>query len=208
MNLDPTVLAFRSTAEGAQKVLNELEAELAEAKSRRDVILNDISKANDASVRDHRARMELPGLNKQEVSAGRLIVSIERQIVEARKRVAMTEAHAVGAAARRAEMEDTALIRDKWFECLCPDGVRKVRHRHSSLVALQRELQPGYRAIGQVFGTNEDGTGGFVAERNSDMMQAMLDAYGDTLLAFLEKNGITGNPVKIVLPHNGRELGQ
>ena len=32
MNIDPVHLAVRSTAEGAQKVLNELEVELAEAK--------------------------------------------------------------------------------------------------------------------------------------------------------------------------------
>jgi hypothetical protein len=87
MNIDPVHLAFRCTAEGTQKILNELEAELAEAKVRRDKILVDIGKANDAAFAgDRRARLELSGLNKQDAEVGRLILSIERQVAEAKKR--------------------------------------------------------------------------------------------------------------------------
>jgi hypothetical protein len=83
-----------------------------------------------------------------------------------------------------------ALPRDKWFECVCPDG-RKVRHRHHSLEALQRELQPGYRAVGQVFGHAEDGTGGFVSTPGApSMLKALLDSQGDELIAFLAERGI------------------
>jgi hypothetical protein len=51
MNLDSVHLAFRSTTEGAQKILNELEVELAEVKARRGKILADIAKANDGDRR-------------------------------------------------------------------------------------------------------------------------------------------------------------
>jgi hypothetical protein len=133
-----------------------------------------------------------------------LVLSIEREVGESRKRLSMAEAQSAAAAAKRAEADDAALIRDKWFEVRCPDG-RKVRHRHHSLEALRKELQPRYVAVGQVFGANEDGTGGFLADPRSDMMQAMLDAYGDTLLAWLTERGIVGaDKTVVVLPSNGR----
>jgi hypothetical protein len=204
LNIDPVNLALRSATEGAPKILNELETELAEANARHGKILADMAKVNDASFAgDQRARMELPGLNKQDVETGRLIRSIEHQVKEAKKRVAMAENQAA-MAARRVELDDGALVRDKWFAVKCPDG-RDVRHRHHSLEALQKELQPNYRAIGQVFGANEDGTGGFLADPRSDMMQALLDAYGNTLLAWLAERGITvSDKTVIVLPSNGR----
>jgi hypothetical protein len=201
MNLDPTVLAFRSTAEGAQKVLNELEAELAEVRARRDRILADVGKANDASVRDQRARLKLPGLNKEEVATGRLIRSIEMQITEARKRVAMVEAHAAAAKAANAP----ALVRDKLFEIICPDG-RKVRHRGASQEDVRRRLQIGYTMVGQVFGADDAGNGGFIPRPG--FLTAMLEAYESELLEFLEARGIVGSDKQtvIVLPNNGRDL--
>jgi hypothetical protein len=198
MNIDPTVLAFRSTAEGGQKILDELEAELADVKARRDRILADISKANDAAVRDQQARLKLPGLNKEDAAAGRLIVSIEHQVSEARKRVAMAENHAAAGAARRAEMTADGAAPDKLFEVVCPDGVRKVRHRAASFEGLRKKLQPGYSIVGQVFGANADDTGGFAASIGSDgkksnMMDGLLQAHGDILLEWLAQRGIVGS---------------
>jgi hypothetical protein len=194
MNIDAVHLAYRSTTEGAEKILRELEAELTDAKSRRDKILADISAANEASVRDQRARLALPGLNKQDAETGRLIRSIEMQVSEARKRVAMAENHAAGAAAKRGEAALADASRDKLFECLCPDGVRKVRHRAASLEALQKALQPQYRVVSEIFGANDDNTGGFAASigsnAKSNMMDGLLQAHGDTLLAWLAKHGI------------------
>jgi hypothetical protein len=193
MNIDPVHLAVRSTAEGAQKVLNELEMELAGAKARRAKILADIGKTRTAAEKgDKRQLFTLGLLNKQDAEVGRLVLSIERQIAEAKKRLAMAANQAATAAAKRASVGEAALARDKLFETVCPDG-RKVRHRHHSIEALRRELQPGYIAVGQVFGAKEDDTGGFVADPKSDMMQAMLDAYGDTLLAWLAERGLRGD---------------
>jgi hypothetical protein len=95
-----------------------------------------------------------------------------------------------------------SVLRDKWFAVSCPDG-RAVRHRHSSMGALQKELQPGYRAIGQVFGHAEDGTGGFVSTPGApSMLKALLESEGDVLMEWLAERGI-GGPV-VVLPSNNR----
>jgi hypothetical protein len=74
--------------------------------------------------------------------------------------------------------------------------------------ALQKELQPGYRAIGQVFGHNEDGTGGFISQPGApSMLKALLESQGDELLAFLAERGIVGSDkTVIVLPANNREV--
>jgi hypothetical protein len=57
--------------------------------------------------------------------------------------------------------------------------------------ALQKELQPGYRAIGQVFGHNEDDTGGFISQPGApSMLKALLESQGDELIAFLAERGI------------------
>jgi hypothetical protein len=94
---------------------------------------------------------------------------------------------------------------DKWFECICPDGVRKVRHRAASLEALRKVLQPGYVAVGQVFGHAEDGTGGVVSVPGApSMLKVLLEANGHELIAYLAERGI-GGPV-VVLPSNNREL--
>ena len=188
-----------------RQTLRICEMRLANAKKQRDVILNDIRKASAAvDAGDQRARLELGGLNKSNVAAGRLIVSIEREVAEAKKRLSMAENQAATAAAKRASIDAAAVPRDKLFEVAAPDG-RKLRHRHYSLEALRKELQPGYVAVGQVFGHAEDGTGGFVSVPGApSMLKALLEANGDDLIAFLAERGI-GGPV-VALPHNNKEM--
>ena len=66
-----------------------------------------------------------------------------------------------------------------------------MRHRGASLESVQRVLQPGYRAIGQAFGTNEDGSGGFVDRPGApSMLKAMLESQGDVLIEYLSTHGI------------------
>jgi hypothetical protein len=164
-------------------VLKDREVKLAAAKKQRETVLNDIRKANAAvDAGDQRARMELPGLNKQDVAAGRLILSIEKEVIEAKKRLDMAENQAATAAARRASADAVAVPRDKLFEVETPDG-RRVRHRHHSLEALRKALQPGYSVVGQVFGMNADDTGGFVSSPGApSMLKALLESQGDVLL--------------------------
>jgi hypothetical protein len=193
MNIDPVHIAWRcGTEDQTRRVVSDLEGALAEAMARRDKILFDLAKAAAAiDGGDKRARFVHGALNKEEVAVGRLVRSIEKQLGEARKRLATIEAHAATAAARLATADEAALVRDKLFEVICPDGHRKVRHRHHSLEALRRELQPGYRAVGQVFGANDDGTGGFVSMPGApSMLRALLESEGDVLMEWLAERGL------------------
>jgi hypothetical protein len=176
--------------EYARKVLSDLEQKLRDAKARRDEILLGIRKAAAAiDAGDRRAVFTQGSLNKQGAEMGRLVCSIEAQLEEAKKRLAMAVNQAATVEAKRASVDAAAVPADKWFEVSCPDG-RKVRHRHHSLEALQKALQPGYVAVGQVHGASDDGLGGFVAYANSNMMKALLESQGDELLAFLAQHGI------------------
>jgi hypothetical protein len=75
-----------------QKGLSVLEAKLADAKARRDKILLDIKRASAAvDAGDQRARFAQGSLNKEDAAAGRLILSLEMQVSEARKRLGMAE---------------------------------------------------------------------------------------------------------------------
>jgi hypothetical protein len=173
-----------------RKTLRNHESKLGAAKKQRDTILIDMRKASTAAdLGDQRARLELNALHKSDAAVGRLVLSAEAQVFEAEKRLQMAENQAAVAASKRASA-DEPLLRDKLFEVICPDG-RKVRHRHSSLEALQKALQPGYVAVGQVFGANEDDTGGIVSRPGApSMMKALLESQGDDLIEWLTARGI------------------
>jgi hypothetical protein len=190
--------------------LRDRESKLAAAKKQRDIILADIRKASErVDMGNQAARFELVALNKSNVAAGRLILSLEADVAQSRKRVELAEAQEAAVALKRGQADAAAVPGDKWFECICPDGVRRVRHRAASLEALQRVLQPGYVAVGQVFGHAEDGTGGFVSTPGApSMMKALLESNGDELITFLAAHGIVGGdkqPVVVALPSNNRE---
>ena len=186
MNIDPVSLAMRSTAEGPQKILDELEAELVAVKARRDKISADIGKAEAAAEKgDKRALFVLGSLNKEGEAQGRLVLSIERQIAEAKKRLVMMANQA--AAMRAASPDDTSYARDKLFEVVCPDG-RRVRHRGASQEDVRRRLQFGYALVGQVHGADADGIGGFVPR--SGFLTAVLEAYEGELIEWLEAHGL------------------
>jgi hypothetical protein len=80
----------------------------------------------------------------------------------------------------------------KLFEIECPDG-RVIRHRHETLHAAQAALQDGYKVTGEVLGASTDDKGGMVSPvgpGTSSLMQTLLEAHGDELLAWLGKHGI------------------
>jgi hypothetical protein len=186
MNID---LPTRGVAD-FRKVLTGLEAKLVEAKARRDKILVDIRKASAAAdAGDQRARFAQGGLNKEDAAASRLILSLEAEIAEARKRVGMAETQAATVEAKRASIDASAAPHDRLFEVEAPDG-RKVRHRHASAAALQKELQPGYRVVAEVFGAGNDDKGGLVEPIGQSTMKTLLAAHGDELIAFLAERGI------------------
>jgi hypothetical protein len=173
-----------------RKALSDLEQKLGDAKARRDKILLDIRKASAAvDAGDQRARFAQGGLNKEDAAAGRLILSLEAQVAEARKRLGMAETQAATAEAKRASADAGAASRDRLFEVVCPDG-RKVRHRHESAGALQKALMPGYRVVAEVFGAGIDDEGGLVEPIGQSTMKTLLAAHGDELVAFLAERGI------------------
>jgi hypothetical protein len=171
--------------------LKNYEVKLAAAKKQRNVIQIDMRKATLAvDLGDQKARLELHNLHKSDDAIARLITSLEVQIIEAGKRLGMAETQAATIEAKRASADAGAVSHDRLFEVVCPDG-RKVRHRHESLEALQKALQPGYVAVGQVFGANEDDTGGIVSRSGAQsIMKALLAAHGAELLAWLTSHGI------------------
>jgi hypothetical protein len=191
-----------------RKIVAAYEAKLAEEKARRDKILADIRETTArADMGDQRARFAQGGLNKEDAAAGRLILSLEAQVAEAKKRLDAAMNQAGVAEARQAESDSAPVPHDKLFETVCPDG-RRVRHRHHSFEALQKALQPGYLVAGQVFGANADDTGGIVSRPGApSMLKALLESHGDELVAFLAERGIIGSDkTVIVLPASGREL--
>ncbi len=176
--------------EDRRKIVAAYEAKLAGEKARRDRILIDVRKASAAAdAGDQRARFELAGLNKQDLAAGRLILSLEAQVAEARKRLAMAETQAATVEAKRASADAGAVPHDRLFEVEAPDG-RKVRHRYASAGGLQKMLQPGYRVVAEVFGAGIDDKGGMIEPIGQSTMKTLLAAHGDELVAFLAERGI------------------
>jgi hypothetical protein len=202
-NIDITT---RSPVDVRRETLAFHEEKLAAAKKQRDVVLIDKRVASARVDKgDQKARAEVARLGKQDLELGRLVVSLERQVRESKKWLSFAEDQAAGAAAWQASADAAAVPADKWFEVATPDG-RKVRHRGASFEFLQKALQPGYRIVGQVFGADENGTGGFISQPG--FLTAILQAYEGELVEWLASRGIVAadKETVIVLPSNNREL--
>jgi len=176
-----------------RETLRVREAKLANAKKQRDTILIDMRKASAAAdTGDQRARFELTGLNKSHVSIGRLILSLEAEVAEARKRLGMAMNQAATVEAKRAQQDGLREEAVKWFEVRTPDG-RLVRHRAVSLDALRKSLLPNYVCVAEVFGASDQGLGGFavsISPGAKSTMSGLLAAHGDELLAWLAGHGV------------------
>jgi len=180
--------------EDRRKIVAAYEAKLAGAKAQRDRILIDVRKASAAAdMGDQRARFAQGGLNKEDAAAGRLILSLEVQVAEARKRLAMAETQVATVEANRHVM---AAPRDgepvRWFEVRTP-GDRVIRHRAASLDALQGALLKGYVVTAEVFGASPAGLGGVAAQIGSDVpsiMAGLLAAHGKDLQTWLASHGV------------------
>jgi hypothetical protein len=196
--------------EDFRATLKVREMELVAAKKQRDTIQLDIRKTNAAiDAGDMRARLELSGLNKANVAIGRLILSIEGQVSEARKRVERGQAQ-VDAARAKAAVPITEGA-ERLFLVNTPRD-HKVRHKAPTVEALRARLLPGYTIAGEIFGADDAGAGGVVAAiepTGPSIMQGLLLAHGDELMAFLAERGIGSDkqPV-VVLPANNREQMQ
>lgn len=78
----------------------------------------------------------------------------------------------------------------KLFEIKTPDG-RRLRQHYETAVDAGAKLLPGYEVAGEVFLADADGNGGFLSPvKGQTLMGALLEAHGDELLAYLEKNRV------------------
>jgi hypothetical protein len=188
------------------------EAKLVNARRHRETILIDKRAAEArADGGDQRARFELAGLNKRDAAVGRLVLSIEAQLEEARKRVEMAEAQVE--AVRAHATVPIAEGAERLFLVNTPHNLHQVRHKARTIEALRSRLLPGYAIAGEVFGANDAGEGGVVAAiepSGPSIMAGLLAAHGDELLAFLAERGIIGSDKQtvVVLPANNRESVQ
>jgi hypothetical protein len=175
-----------------RETLRVREEKLANARKNRDVIQNDIRKACAAvDAGDQRARLELNALNKSNVAAGRLVLSIEAELGEARKRLSMAEAQVDAARAKAAV--PIAEGAERLFLVKTPHNLHQVRHKARTVEELRARLLPGYSVEGEIFGANDAGEGGVVAAiepTGPSIMAGLLAAHGDELLAFLAERGI------------------
>jgi hypothetical protein len=132
-------------------------------------------------------------LNKQDVAAGRLVLSLEAQVAEAKKRLGMAVNQAATVEAKSHAMAppcDEGPVR--WFEVRTPDG-RVVRHQAASLDALQKALLKGYTVTAEIFGASAIGFGGVAAQIGSDVpsiMAGLLAAHGKELETWLAPHGV------------------
>jgi hypothetical protein len=178
----------RSAVDVRREAVAFHESKLAAAKKQRDTILIDkrVAEAR-ADKGDRPARMEVARLGKQDLELGRLVLSIERQLKEAKKWLAMAESQAAGAAAAKAS-GDAVVAGDKLFLVNTPHAGHQVRHRAPSIEALRARLLAGYTVAGEIFGANDAGEGGVVAaiEPTGPSIMVGLLAHGKELEAWLE----------------------
>jgi hypothetical protein len=206
INIDPTHIAWRCGVEDPRRVVSDLEGALADAKARRGKILVDLAKVAAAIDKgDQRARFVQGALNKQEAAAGRLVLSIDKQLEWARKhvRMAQAQADAVAEKARQAaERGETGRLVQ--LEISAPDG-RVLRQWHKSVDAAREALQSGYEVTGEVIGS---GVVSPIGPGARSFMKALLDLQGDVLMEWLVERGVVGSDKQavVVLPGNGRDM--
>jgi hypothetical protein len=192
-----------------RKTLSGLEVKLSDAKGRRDKILIERQKTSALVDKgDKQARLAQAGLNKEEAAAGRLILSLERELAEAKKCLAMGQAQ-VDAVRAKAGVPIAENPADRLFLVSTPHNLHHVRHKARTIEALRARLLPGYNVQGEIFGANDAGEGGVVAAispTGPSIMAGLLQAFGDELITFLAERGIVGSgkPV-VVMPSNNRE---
>jgi hypothetical protein len=176
---------MKTDLEIAQDVIADLECKLAVANREKSSVDRKVRSAATAAIGNNKARFALSGLNKESEGAGRMVLTIERELAEARKRLAQVEHSIACVKANRGAVESAGHDHNRLFEIMAPDG-RKLRQKHASLDAARKVLMPGYRVSGEVFGGDADGNGGFVSVPGAPSpLKALLDAHGDDLRAWL-----------------------
>jgi hypothetical protein len=180
-----------SDIEIAQAAIDALTRKLATAVREKNLADRNVRSASNSAATDNRARGSLPALNKISEEAQRLIRSIETELKDAKTRLSQVENSMALKRAHSAASASSHPPGTRLFECVTPDE-RRVRHRHSSPEALSATLQPGYRVVAEVFGSNADNSGGVCAAIDGtvpSLMAGLLRANGKELISYLQANG-------------------
>jgi hypothetical protein len=195
------------SVEDAKAALAGLESKLQDALNRRDAVIVETAHAADKAaaiggIGDQSWKMSLAPLNKKAGAIDAEIALLRVNITYAKRQLELATAQAESARAKAAEAngEPGRLIQ---LEIRAPDG-RMLRQWHRSVDAARAALQSGYEIIGEVIGS---GVVSPVGPGTKPFMKALLDSQGDVLRDWLAEQGIVGNPdpVKVILPSNGRE---
>jgi hypothetical protein len=142
-----------------EKELSDLGVAREKAAARRQGIFGELRQLSiRAEAGDRKALYAQAPLNKDVEDLTREIISIDREIKDKTRQAdlcrAASAAHASAIAAAQPGPD-----KNRWFLVVCPDG-REVRHRHHSGAALQAELQPGYRAVAELYNCDDSGNYG------------------------------------------------
>jgi hypothetical protein len=191
------------SVEDAKAVLAGLEGKLSDVLDRRDKILVETARAADKAaaiggIGDQSAKMSLAPLNKKAGAIDAEIALLRTRITHAKRMLELAEG---SVRAKQAAENGAAPGRLVQLEVRAPDG-RLIRQFHKSVDAARAALQAGYEVTGEVIGS---GVVSPVGPGTRSFMRALLDAHGDELEAWLAERSIVGNPVKVILPANGRE---
>lgn len=145
-----------------EKHLSNLGVELEKARTRRLDTLQEIRRVSALAelTRDNKAVGALGPLNRSEEADARLIQSLERQITDVKRQLDLARAQSAAIASRAAAAQSSAVEHARWFEVNTPSG-RVVLHRHASLESIRAALEPGYTVRSELFGTDDEGNGGF-----------------------------------------------
>jgi hypothetical protein len=77
----------------------------------------------------------------------------------------------------------------KTFEVRTPDG-RSIRHQAETMDQLNLRLSPGYIIMGEAFGADHNGQGGYVVPiGGKSLLAVLLESHGDELRGWLALNG-------------------
>jgi hypothetical protein len=153
--------------ERARAVVSDLEAELAKTTAERLEVLVAVQKLSAAVDARKEIAAKLAPLNRRAKELSIHIVDLTRRL-EAEERQAMLAREQAAAIARQAAaLANACLAKKHWFEVVAPDG-RVLRVRHAGASLLQSELLPKYEVRAQLFGTNENGEGGFSVAIGTD----------------------------------------
>jgi hypothetical protein len=132
-----------------------------------------------AEAGDRKAVAEQGPLNKSAEDESRLIVRIDREMNDVKRRLDLARGQSAVMASRAAAAQSSTVEHAKWFEVSTPSG-RVVRYKHASLESIRAALEPGYTVRSEIFGCDENGEGGFpVACGSRKQLLAALHAMSE-----------------------------